>query len=131
VIVPDASAIVELLLDTPPGALVRARIRRSDETLHAPHLVDVEVAQVLRRFQLRGELSAGRGDQALRDLADLALARYPHQLLLPRIWQLRAALTAYEAAYVALAEALDAPLLTFDERLARTGGHRAQVEVPA
>jgi predicted nucleic acid-binding protein len=74
-------------------------------------------------------LSAQRGREALEDLADLSVRRYPHDVLLPRVWELRANLTAYDAAYVALAEALGAPLFTRDRRLAGAAGHRARVEV--
>jgi predicted nucleic acid-binding protein len=96
--------------------------------MHAPHLLDVEVAQVLRRFVASGALAAPRAAEALTDLADLPLTRYSHEILLPRIWSLRANLTAYDAAYVALAEALDATLLTADLRLLRAPGHTAHIE---
>ena len=100
-----------------------------DETLHAPHLLDVELAQVLRRYALAGELDAARGAQVIEDLAVFPIQRYGHEHLLPRIWMLRQNVTAYDAAYIALAEALDAPLVTRDARLARAPGHRAAVEV--
>jgi predicted nucleic acid-binding protein len=129
VIVLDASAVLELLLGTPAGARVARRIEGPAETLRAPHLVDLEVAQVLRRFQREGDIDEARGRQALEALRGLDVARYPHDVLLPRIWQLRSAVTAYDAAYLALAEALAAPLLTADARLARTRGHRARVEL--
>lgn len=87
-------------------------------SLHAPHLLAVEVAQVIRRYQLQGLLNADRGALALASLADLDVASYPHEPLLPAIWQLRENLTAYDAAYVALAAALRAPLVTLDGRLA-------------
>jgi predicted nucleic acid-binding protein len=99
------------------------------QTLHAPHLIDVEVAQVIRRYTASGEIDAERGRQALTDLADAPLRRYPHDFLLPRIWELRNNLTVYDASYVALAEVLDAPLLTRDRRLAAAPGNRAQIEV--
>jgi predicted nucleic acid-binding protein len=130
VIVLDASAVVELVLGSPRGATVRARVEHPDESLHAPHLLDVEVASVLRRYQLSGELSAEDGREALADLAGLDIARYPHDLLLPRVWELRTSVTAYDAVYLALAELLGAPLLTLDRRLARARGHGARVEVP-
>jgi predicted nucleic acid-binding protein len=114
VIVVDASAAIELLLNTAAGIRISARLLSSGETLHAPHLIDLEVAQVLRRYARSGELDAGRGAQALDDLADLAINRYPHDVFLPRIWELRHNVTAYDAAYIALAEALDAPLVTRD-----------------
>jgi predicted nucleic acid-binding protein len=129
VIVLDASAVLELLLGTPVGARVLRLIAAPAETLHAPHLVDLEVAQVLRRFQREGDIDEARGREALEVLRGLDVARYPHDVLLPRIWQLRDAVTAYDAAYLALAEALAAPLLTADAKLARTRGHRARVEL--
>jgi predicted nucleic acid-binding protein len=129
VIVIDASALLEVLLNTPAAGRVAERIFGQDDTLHSPHLLDLEVAQVLRRYTLAGEMDAGRGEQALEDLADLPLNRYPHDIFLPRIWALRRNLTAYDAAYLALAEALDAPLITRDTALARAPGHRARVEV--
>ncbi len=130
-IVLDASAAIELLLVTARGSAVRERIARPEESLHAPHLLDVEVAQVLRRYQLSGALANDRARQALRDLADLDISRYPHDVLLPRVWELRRAVTAYDAVYLALAEALDAALLTFDRRLASAAGHGARVEIVA
>lgn len=128
-IVVDASAVLELLLGTAIAPRVTARLLDQAESLHAPHLLDIEVAQVLRRFAAAGELTATRGREALDDLDALPITRYPHDILLPRIWELRANLTAYDAAYVALAEALDAPLLTTDACLARAPGHRARVEL--
>ena len=128
-IVLDASAALELLLRTPAAGVVERRIFSRGQSLHAPHLIDVEVAQVLRRYAASGELDSGRCRDALEDLADLPLTRYPHDLLLPRIWELRENLTAYDAAYVALAEALDAPLLTCDRKLSRASGVRARVEL--
>lgn len=128
-IVLDASAALEVLLNSPAAAGVADRIFAPGETLHAPHLLDLEIAQVLRRYAASGQLDRERGFQALEDLADFPLTRYPHFLLLPRIWQLRHNATAYDAAYLALAEALDAPLLTRDRALARAAGHRARVEL--
>ncbi len=128
-IVPDASAILEILLQTPEAEPVEARLLDPDESLHAPHLLDVEVAQVLRRYVMRGELAARRGLEALELLAAFPLARYPHEPLLPRIWALRANLTAFDAAYVALAEGLGATLVTRDRRLAAAPGHRAKVDL--
>ncbi len=128
-IVVDASAILEVLLNTPTGGKVAARLRTEGETLHAPHLLDVEVAQVLRRYALAGTLDESRGDEAIADLELLPIERYPHGELLKRIWQLRDSLTAYDAAYVVLAEALEARLVTCDARLSRAHGHEAQVEL--
>jgi predicted nucleic acid-binding protein len=128
-IVVDASALLEVLLNTRAGALVARRLFIETETLHAPHLLDVEVAQVLRRYALSGELEDTRGAQVLEDLADFPITRYPHDLLLPRIWELRHNMTAYDAAYIALAEALAAPLLTRDAGLASAPGHDARIEL--
>jgi predicted nucleic acid-binding protein len=129
VIVVDASALLEALLRTSAAAAVEDRLFAPSQTLHAPHLLDVEVAQVIRRYAGNGEIDSARGRLALADLADFPLRRYPHDFLLSRIWDLRDNLTAYDAAYVALAEALDAPLLTRDRRLAAAAGHRAQIEL--
>jgi predicted nucleic acid-binding protein len=128
VIVVDASAILEVLLNTTAATRVATRLFAPGETLHAPHLIDLEVAQVLRRYAAAGALTEERGNQALEDFVDLPLERYPHRLFLDRIWELRHALTAYDAAYVALAEALPAPLVTRDTALARAR-HRATIEV--
>jgi predicted nucleic acid-binding protein len=128
VIVVDASALIEVLLNTPSGSRITQRLFEGQETLHAPCLLDIEVVQVLRRYALAGELNATRGLQAIEDLSDFPLTRYPHDLFLPRIWELRHNVTAYDAAYIALAEALDAPLLTRDARLASAAGHRATIE---
>ena len=128
-IVVDASALLEVLLNTPASARITERLFAEGETLHAPHLLDLEVAQVLRRYARARELDAARGRQALEDLADLPLVRYPHDLFLSRIWELRNNVTAYDAAYLALAEALDAPLLTRDTALGRSSAHRARIEV--
>jgi len=99
------------------------------ESLHAPHLIDVEVAQVLRRYVREKLITAQRGQEALEDLADLHLNRYPHDFLLPRMWELRSTLTAYDAVYVALAELLDATLLTCDRAIASAPNHTATVEL--
>jgi predicted nucleic acid-binding protein len=129
VIIVDASALLEVLLRTPAGLSVERRLFGSGQTLHAPHLLDLEVAQVIRRYAATGDLEQERGRAALADMMDLPLRRYPHDFLLPRIWQLRDNLTAYDASYVALAELLDAPLVTRDARLAATSGHSAHVEL--
>jgi predicted nucleic acid-binding protein len=128
VIVVDASALLEVLLQTEAAAPVEAQLFGGD-TLHAPHLLDLEVAQVLRRYERVGELSARRGREALDDLEAFSIERYPHHLFLARIWALRANVTAYDACYLALAEALDAPLVTTDTRLAGVPGHDARVRV--
>lgn len=128
-IVLDASVILEVLLRMPAGVALEERLFEPEESLHVPHLVDVEVAQVLRRYALAGEVEAGRCRAALDDLASLPLTRYPHDFLMSRVWDLRGNLSAYDAVYVALAEALDAPLLTRDRRLANAPGLGARVEV--
>lgn len=125
----DASTAVELVLRTAAAETIEARLLAEGETLHAPHLLDVEVAHVVRRYILMGHVSAERGRTALSDLAELPISRYPHDLFLPRIWELRRTVTAYDAAYVALAEALAAPLLTRDGRLATSSGHAATIEL--
>ena len=121
--------MLEVLLNTSAGVRIADRLFAAGETLHAPHLLDLEVAQVLRRYAASGELDALRGAQALEDLADLSLVRYPHDLFLSRIWELRDNLTAYDAAYVALAEGLEAPLVTRDNALASPRIHGARVEL--
>lgn len=101
----------------------------AEPRLHVPHLIDVEVTQVLRRYVQRGELSADRAEQSLALFRGFPLERYPHYIFLPRIWALRHNVTAYDAAYVALAESLDAPLLTCDVRLHDAPGHTAHIEL--
>lgn len=128
-IVLDASAALEWLLQTSAGRRVEKRIYSHPESLHAPHLLDLEVAQVLRRLVREGTISAQRAEHAIHDLVDLRITRYPHFVLLPRVWQLRQNVSAYDAAYIVLAEKLGAPLVTCDNRLASTPGLKTQVEV--
>ena len=128
-IVLDASAAIDWLLHTPAGIKVDQRIYSRSETVHVPHVLDLEVAQVLRRFVRDGNLSSVRADVALQDLMDVRFTRYPHWRLLPRIWQLRHNLNAYDGAYIALAELLNAPLITRDRRVSSAPGHHAQVEL--
>lgn len=128
-IVLDASVVLELLLNGPGAGAAGERVFDGAETLHAPHLLDLEVAQVIRRYWRAGEVTAVRGKQALEDLVDLPIQRYSHEPLIQRIWTLRQNVTAYDAAYLALAEGLHAPLLTRDRRLAAAPGHAARVEV--
>lgn len=125
----DASVILEVLLRTPESDAIADRILTGGTPLHAPHLLDLEVAQVLRRYVARGELTEPRGREALDLLAVFPLTRYPHEPLLRRIWALRESLTTYDASYVALAEALGVSLLTRDHRLARAAGIRARVQL--
>jgi predicted nucleic acid-binding protein len=128
VLVVDASALVVALSDDgPDGDLVRRRLR--GESLAAPELVDLEVVSVLRKQLAIGALDGRRAGLALTDLADLPLRRVPHLPLLARCWELRDNLTVYDAAYVALAEVLDAPLVTADSRLGRAPGTTCQIEV--
>jgi predicted nucleic acid-binding protein len=128
-IVLDASALLEVLLATAAAERVARSIFARGQTLHAPHVIDLEVAQVLRRYRREGEISEVRAMEALRDLQDFPLTRYPHDLFLPRIWELKENLTAYDAAYIALAEVLPAPLVTRDGRIGRSRSHRAEVQV--
>jgi predicted nucleic acid-binding protein len=127
-IVIDASALLEMLLRTARADRLMERALGAAERLHAPHLLDVEIMQALRRLLQRQEITAVRAGQALDDLAQLVIERHAHAPLLPRIWQLREVLSAHDGAYVVLAEALGAPLLTCDARLARAHGRRATIE---
>jgi len=128
-IVVDASAALELLLGTQRGTAWREALSRRHERLCAPYLLDVEVLHVLRRYERAGDVSSARGLAALDDLRELPLHRYPHEPLLPRMWNMRRNVTGYDAAYVALAEVLEVPLVTADARLASSPGHRARVEL--
>ena len=102
---------------------------RSGQSVHAPHLIDAEIAQICCRFERIGEIGQAQGVTALSNLAAFPMRRYPHELLLPRVWALRHNLTAYDALYVALAELLDATLLTRDRRIAAAPGHHARVDL--
>lgn len=117
-IVIDASVIVDLLLQGDDAGTLAAHLLTPALVLNAPHLLDVEVTQALRRYAGRGELTAARGRAALAALADFPIDRYPHHLLLARVWECRDNLTAYDATYLALAEALDCPVWTRDRRFA-------------
>lgn len=128
-IVLDASAIVELVVGTHRGRAVGARIADPSLGLHVPHLADVEVAQALRRYERQGDLDVDEAASAIATLAEMDLERHSHAPLLGRVWALRDNLTAYDAVYVALAEALDAKLLTCDARLARAPGLARRVEL--
>ena len=127
-IVADASAIFEMLLRTEAGGAVEERLFRRTETIHAPALVDLEVAHTLRRYVARREMTPARAGESMDVMIGLPIERHTHEPLLRRIWELRENFSAYDAAYVALAEGLRAPLLTCDSRLAKAPGTRAVVE---
>lgn len=126
-IVTDASAVVELLLGGSRGRRAEEVLSGDDVRLHAPALLDAEVVQALRTLVAARVLTQARGRAALEILQDLPVTRHLMSPLVPRMWELRANLTAYDAAYVALAEALACPLLTFDAGMAGAPGHRAEV----
>jgi len=128
-IVADASALFDLLRRRPTAAAIEARLLGSGLAVQVPHLLDAEIASTVRRHAAGGDLNPDRGYELLTDLLSLPLQRHPHDWLLPRVWELRHNLTACDAVYVALAEALDAPLVTRDQRLAAAPGHSAKVEV--
>ena len=117
------------MLNTSLGETVATRVFAEGQSLHAPHLIDVEFAHVLRRLVRRGEIDEPRARQALEDLAALSVVRYSHESLMPDIWALRDDATAYDAAYLALTDALDACLLTCDAALATVPGSGRRVEI--
>ena len=124
-IVLDASVALEVLIRTTRGVRFASDVFGRER--HVPHLLDIEFAQALRRLLLAREISSDRAGLALEALGDWSLARHSHVPFLSRIWELRDSMSAYDAAYVALAEALDVPLLTCDAKLARSHGHRAKI----
>jgi predicted nucleic acid-binding protein len=130
VLVVDTSAILDALIarDPAPGLIERLA---EDGDLHAPHLIDVEILHALRRLTLRGELAPERATDARTDFAETTIVRYPHDPFSDRVWALRNSLSAYDGMFVALAEALDAPLVTCDARLAGAHGHTARIELYA
>jgi predicted nucleic acid-binding protein len=128
VLVVDTSAVIGALVGRPPSHAVIERLA-GDGDLSAPHLLDIEFLHALRRLVLGRQLSEDRAADARGDFADLAITRYEHTVVADRIWQLRHGLTADDAAFVALAELLDVPLVTCDARLARAPGHHATVEL--
>lgn len=129
-IVLDASAAVAVLLNlSKSAASIRERMNRVDEETHVPHVFELEVLSALRRHTLGGILSEKRSAEAIEDLTSMRINRYPHTALLSRIWELKDNVTTYDAAYIALAETLEAPLVTRDAKLARASGIRAVVEV--
>jgi predicted nucleic acid-binding protein len=127
VIVVDASAVVELLLGG--GVAPRLRGRLHGENVHAPFLVEVETLQALRRIAHTRSLSEDDAAIARDGLDAMPLVLYPHRPFMERVWDLRHTLTAYDASYVALAELLQAPLITCDARLAAAHGHDAEIEL--
>ena len=128
-IVIDASAVVELVLQTECAKAIASHAFGTAQRLHAPQLVDVEVAQALRRLMLAKQITPDRAQEAFEDFCLLTIERHSHRALLGRIWALKASLSAYDATYVALAEAVSSPLLTCDAKLARSGGHDVQIEL--
>jgi predicted nucleic acid-binding protein len=128
-IVLDASAAIDWLLQTPAGERIENRIYSKQESLHCPHVLDLEVAQVLRRLTRVTVISPHRAQEAIHDLLDMRITRYPHFVFLPTIWQHRHNLSAYDSAYVVLARELKATLITRDVRLAAAIGRTADVEV--
>jgi len=128
VIVLDASVVVELLLGTQVAGPLATRIRAA-APWHAPAVLDLEVANAIRRLCAIHQTSEERGFRAITDLSALPVRRYPHAPLLERIWQLRANLTTYDAAYLGWAETLHAALVTRDRPLAGTRRHRAQIDL--
>lgn len=128
-IVLDSSAAVDFLIGSDVGGWVDARLRNVDE-VHAPHLLDVEVLGALRRGVQTAALSRRRAEEALADFEELRVRRYPHFPFLARMWELRQNLTAPDAAFVALAEALALPLLTTDRALASAPGPRIPILAP-
>ena len=128
-IVADASVVIEALLGTPLSVRCLSWLTDPSHEVCAPFLLDIEVMQVVRRYVLFSDISSERGREAVGDFMDLPIIRYPHEPLLHRIWELRNNCTAYDAAYIALAEALPAVLITCDARLAGSSGHSAEIEV--
>jgi predicted nucleic acid-binding protein len=126
-IVLDASALVELLVGVDRRATAVAEEMRRARFLHTLDLAYVEVVSTLRRLAARRQITNERAMQALRRLAKAPIRRHAAAPHLERIWELRHSHSAYDAAYLALAEALSMPLLTTDRRLARSTGHRARI----
>ena len=126
-LVVDTSAVLTALAGGAPPALLRRL--GEDGDLHAPHLLDTEILHALRRLTQTGDITADRAADIRTDMADLAVTRYPHEPVSDRVWALRENLTAYDATFVALAEALGVPLVTCDRRLAGAPGHAATIEL--
>lgn len=128
-LVVDASCLYGVVADTSGAEVLRARLAADDDHA-APHVVDVEVLSVIRRDHLLGRLDATAASQAVDDLHAWPGERFGHRSLLGRAWELRHNVRGWDAVYVALAEALDATLVTLDGRLARADGLRCRIEVP-
>ena len=131
-LVVDASALTELVLGRVAGEVVGEHLAAHGFALHAPHLVDLEVLSALRRLVASGGMTAARAGEAISDLLDLPIERYPHDILVPRVWALRENFSAYDASYMALAEAVadePVPLLTADARLAKAVSGLLEVPV--
>jgi predicted nucleic acid-binding protein len=131
-LVVDASALTELVLGRVAGEVVGEHLTAHGFALHAPHLVDLEVLSALRRLVASGEMTAARAGEAISDLLDLPIERYPHDILVPRVWALRENFSADDASYIALAEAVadePVPLLTADARLAKAVSGLLEVPV--
>lgn len=128
-IVVDSSAVIEVLFRSQVGMDIEELILSPFENMCAPHLIDLEIAQVLRRYCASGEISPERAQHALEDFEGMPITRYPHDILLHRIWELRNNITAYDASYIALAEALPARLFTCDKRLASAPLHDVVIEL--
>lgn len=128
-IVADASALFEVLDRSKDGVKIEERLFAHSEPVCAPHLVDIEIASVLRKHVLAKRIGEKRARAALQDFLDMALMRFSHSVLLPRVFELRQTITAYDAVYVALAESLGATLVTCDEKLARAAAGVCKVEV--
>lgn len=129
-IVVDASVVIPLITSGPGADVVRARLRKVRGSLGAPHLLSVEAAHVIRRLERIGDLDGTRAHTAMEALIKLPIVHYPHEPLLRRMWQLRGHVSAYDAAYLALAEGTRGTLLTRDARLASLSGKvQAAIEV--
>jgi predicted nucleic acid-binding protein len=125
----DASTLFEVVASTPRAGSIRA-VLAADPDHAAPHLVDAEVMSVIQRQYRRGALDTTAAGQAVDDLCSWPGERWPHAVFAPRVWELRNSVRSYDAYYVALAEALDAPLVTCDDRLARAIGPMCEIVVP-
>ncbi|MDZ7629069.1 MAG: type II toxin-antitoxin system VapC family toxin [Parvularculaceae bacterium] len=128
-IVIDASLAIEIVLATPDGDVLSGRIIDGAHALAAPEIIELEVLQTLRRLRRMGLIDDATADRALLNVGELAIERFSHLPLRSRIWALRDKLTAYDAAYFALAEILDTPLWTRDGKYSSVPGHSARIEI--